>query len=155
MEDAFIKIAEEDIRKEEEKVKELAQKELRLSPEEEEKAMEDYFTFEGRQNCCQMIMRVTLHRLQLFYRSTVQWVALVIPLMFTSMMCFIFYSIMKSVIKDPEIVDAVIPLVLKGFFGFFLTLGYTFTAGVSAILPMKEKKDGLRHMMYLFGLNSF
>lgn len=75
--------------------------------------------------------------------------------MFVSMMCFIFYSIIKSVVKDPERVEDVVPLVLKGFFGFFLTIGYSFTAGISAVLPLKEKKEGLRHMMYLFGLNSF
>ena len=65
LEDAFIKIAEADIKKEEEKVKEL-----HMSPEDEEKAMRDYFEFEGRQNCCQKILVVTKHRLLLFYRST-------------------------------------------------------------------------------------
>jgi len=59
LEDAFIKIAEADIKKEELKVKELAQKEIYLSPEEEEKAMIDYFEFEGRQNCCQKILVIT------------------------------------------------------------------------------------------------
>lgn len=41
LEDAFIKIAEADIKKEEMKVKELAQKEIHLSPEEEENAIRD------------------------------------------------------------------------------------------------------------------
>ena len=43
---------------------------------------------------------------------------------------------------------------LKIFFGFFLTIGMTFTAGMSAIIPMEERKGGLRHMQHLFGLNS-
>ena len=81
--------------------------------------------------------------------------SLLTPLMFTAMMCFIFYSIIKSVVKDPQTLDQAVPLMLKGFFGFQLTIGFTFTAGVSAILPMKENKEGLRHMMSLFGLNSF
>ena len=51
--------------------------------------------------------------------------------------------------------EETVPLVLKIFFGFFLTLGYTFTAGMTAVVPMQEKKGGLRHMMYLLGLNSF
>jgi len=70
-------------------------------------------------------------------------------------MCFIFYSIIKAVVKDPETLDSTVPLILKIIFGFFLTLGYTFTAGMTAAVPMQEKKGGLRHMMYLFGLNSF
>lgn len=44
---------------------------------------------------------------------------------------------------------------LKIIFGVFLTLGYTFTAGMQAMVPMQEKKGGLRHMMHLLGLNSF
>lgn len=57
--------------------------------------------------------------------------------------------------KDEEALDTVVPLVLKVMFGFFLTIGYTFTAGLSAVVPMQERKGGLRHMMHLFGLNSF
>ena len=52
LEDAFIKIAEADIKEEESKVKEIAQKELYLSEADEEKAMRDYFEYEGRQSCC-------------------------------------------------------------------------------------------------------
>ena len=155
MEDAFIKIAEADIREEESKIKEIAQRELYMSPEDEEKAMQDYFEYEGRQNCCQKICVVLLHRLQLFYRSGVQWVACLLPLAFVSMMCFCFYSIVRSVVKDPDEVKEVVPIMLKIIFGIFLTIGYTFTAGISAVLPMKEKQGGLRHMMHLFGLNSF
>ena len=70
MEDAFIKIAEADIKEEENKVKEIAQADLFMSPEDEDKAMQDYFEFEGRQNCCQKIFVITLHRLKLFYRSS-------------------------------------------------------------------------------------
>lgn len=44
---------------------------------------------------------------------------------------------------------------LKVLFGFLLAIGSSFTAGMSAILPMEERKGGLRHMMHLFGLNSF
>ena len=95
-----------------------------------------------------------LHRLQLFYRSSAQWIALFLPLLFVTMMCFNFYSITKSVVKDPEALKVVVPMMLKIFFGFFLTIGYTFIAGGSAILPMQEKKIGLRHMMQLFGVNT-
>ena len=117
--------------------------------------MEDYFTYEGRQNCCQKICVIMLHRLQLFYRSGVQWVACIIPLAFVAMMCFTFYSIIRSVVKDPADVEETVPIMLKVIFGIFLVIGYTFTAGMSAVLPMQEKKGGLRHMMHLFGLNSF
>ena len=47
LEDAFIKIAESDIRIEEEKMQIMAQKELFLTPEAEEKAMNDYIEFTG------------------------------------------------------------------------------------------------------------
>ena len=126
-----------------------------MSAEEEEKAMRDYFAFEGRQNCCQKICVIMLHRLQLFYRDSVQWIACILPLAFVAMMCFTFYSIIKSVVKDPEDVEETIPIALKVCFTLFFVLGYTFTAGISAVLPMKEKKGGLRHMMHLFGLSSF
>ena len=95
-----------------------------------------------------------LHRLQLFYRSSAQWIALFLPLLFVTMMCFNFYSITKSIVKDPEALKTAVPLILKIFFGFFLTIGYTFIAGRSAILPMQENKIGLRHMMHLFGVNT-
>jgi hypothetical protein len=36
-----------------------------------------------------------------------------------------------------------------------MILSYSITAGMAAVLPLKEKKGGLRHMMKLFGLNSF
>ena len=117
--------------------------------------MEEYFTYEGRQNCCQKICVIMLHRLQLFYRSGTQWVACIIPLAFVAMMCFTFYSIVRSVVKDPEEVEDTVPIMLKVVFNIFLVIGYTFTAGMAAVLPMQEKKGGLRHMMYLFGLNSF
>ena len=126
-----------------------------MTPEDEEKAMKDYFEYEGRQNCCQKILVITLHRLQLFYRSGVQWIAILIPLAFVAWMCFVFYTIVRSVVKDPEEVDEVVPIMIKVIFGIFLTIGYTFTAGMSGVLPMKEKQGGLRHMMHLFGLNSF
>lgn len=155
LEDAFIKIAEADIKDEENIAKEIAQKEFYMSAEDEELAMRDYFEYEGRQSCCQKICVITLHRLQLFYRSGVQWVACLLPLAFVSMMCFCFYTITRSVVKDPEDIKEVIPIMLKVIFGIFLTIGYTFTAGMSAILPMKERQGGLRHMMHLFGLNSF
>jgi hypothetical protein len=71
------------------------------------------------------------------------------------MICFIFYSIIRAVVKDPEDLGVIVPLMLKICFGFFLTLGSTFTAGITALVPMQERKGGLRHMMYLFGLNSF
>ena len=70
-------------------------------------------------------------------------------------MCFVFYTIVRSIVKDPEDVEEVIPIMLKVIFGVFLTIGYTFTAGMVAVIPMKEKQGGLRHMMHLFGLNSF
>ena len=117
--------------------------------------MRDYFEFEGKQSCCKKICVVTLHRLQLFYRSGVQWIALLLPLAFVAMMCFIFYTIVRAVVKDPETVEEVVPIMLKIIFGIFLTIGYTFTAGMTAVAPMKEKQGGLRHMMHLFGLNSF
>ena len=80
---------------------------------------------------------------------------MLLPLAFVSMMCFIFYTIVRSIVTDPEIVKDVIPIMLKIIFGIFLVIGYTFTAGMVAVTPMKEKKGGLRHMMHLFGLNSF
>ena len=116
--------------------------------------MQDYFAYEGQQSICNKLFYIMLHRLQLFYRSSAQWIALFLPLLFVTMMCFNFYSITKSVVKDPEDLKVVVPLILKIFFGFFLTIGYTFIAGGSAILPMQEKQIGLRHMMHLFGVNT-
>lgn len=40
-------------------------------------------------------------------------------------------------------------------FSAVVILAYSITAGMTAVLPLKEKKGGLRHMMKLFGLNSF
>lgn len=52
LEDAFIKIAENDIKEEEKKSKEIAQRDRFMSAEDEENALRDYFEYEGRQNCC-------------------------------------------------------------------------------------------------------
>ena len=41
-----------------------------MTEEEEKKALEDYFEYEGRQSCCQKIAVIFLHRLQNFYRSS-------------------------------------------------------------------------------------
>lgn len=64
--------------------------------------MEDYFKFEGNQNSCAKIWFVLLHRIQLFYRSSFQWAATLIPLAFVAMMCFQFYSIFRTTMKDPD-----------------------------------------------------
>ena len=117
--------------------------------------MEDYFKFEGRQSVCSKICMIAHHRIILFYRDASQWVALLIPILFVTMMAFIFYSLVKVIATGQNAdVDRIVPLMLKVVFGFFLTIGSTFTAGMSANLPMEEKKGGLRHMMHLFGLNS-
>lgn len=50
--------------------------------------------------------------------------------------------------------EEVVEFIIRYFFSIFLTVGYTFTAGSSAVVPMTEKKGGLRHMMHLNGLNS-
>jgi|Transcript_37574 hypothetical protein len=73
------------------------------------------------------------------------------------MMSYIFYSFVKVGAKqqDEDETARIVSLMLKIVFGFFLTIGSTFTAGMSAMLPMEERKGGLRHMMHLFGLNSF
>ena len=71
-----------------------------------------------------------------------------------SIMCFCFYTIIRSIVKDPEEVEELVPLILKIIFGLMLTMNYTYTAGMSATTPMKEKQGGLRHMMHLFGLRS-
>ena len=73
-----------------------------MTEEEEKKAMQDYFEYEGRQNCCQKISVIFLHRLQNFYRSSTQWVASLLPLAFVAMMIFVLYSIMKSTGPDKE-----------------------------------------------------
>lgn len=88
LEDAFIKIAEGDIRAEEQKMQALANKELFLSAEDEEKAMQDYFSFEGRQSCCKKVTYVLIHRLHLFKRDGLQWFASIIPIIFVAMMAF-------------------------------------------------------------------
>lgn len=51
--------------------------------------------------------------------------------------------------------DEVLSTLLKFVFVIFLTIGSTFTAGMTANTPMEEKKRGLRHMMRLQGLTSF
>ena len=48
--------------------------------------------------------------------------------------------------------DEIINVIVRYFFSVFFVFGYTFTAGSSAVIPMVEKKGGLRHMMHLFGL---
>ena len=48
------------------------------------------------------------------------------------MMAFQFYSIFKTIIKDEEALEETIPLLLKGIFGLFLTLGTSFTAPMAA-----------------------
>ena len=150
LEDAFIKIAESDILAEEQKMQALANKELFLSPEDEEKAMEDYFSFEGRQNCCMKIIYVLVHRLHLFKRDGLQWFAVIVPIMFVAMMSFQFYSIMRTVLDEiGEDLDKILAQIIKFIFVIFLTMGSTFTAGMTANAPMEEKKQGLRHMMRL------
>ena len=52
------------------------------------------------------------------------------------MMCFTFYSVIRSVVKDPDDVKETVPIALKICFTLFIVLGYTFTAGMSAVLPM-------------------
>jgi hypothetical protein len=41
-----------------------------MSPEDEEKAMNEYFEFEGKQSICQKIIMISVHRIKLFYRDT-------------------------------------------------------------------------------------
>jgi len=174
LEDAFIKIAEGDIHKEQQLIKEDAQKHLFMSADDEERALEDYFKYEGVQSMCRKILVVTQHRLLLFYRNTTEWALILSPILFVIMLSFILYSFIKVGVRAAEEraeqkrvvgvseedirvleMDKTVQLMLKISFGFLLSLGSTFTAGKSAILPMEERKVGLRHMMHLFGLNSF
>lgn len=166
LEDAFIKIAETDIRKEEKKIKDLANQELFMSEEDEQKAMQEYFAFEGRQSCCQKVTFVFVHRMQNYYRSTYQWVANLLPLAFITILTFVLYSIMKASKPAPEIdpdtgedfnanyESEIIPMVIKYEFAAINIIAFAITGGMSAMLPLKEKEGGLRHMMRLTGLSS-
>ena len=129
--------------------------------------MKDYFDFEGKQNWCQKIFVIFLHRLQNFYRSRLQWVASLLPIANTALMLFILYSIMKASTPEPDIdpvtgldfnkdyEERLLPITLKYCFSAITIIGFSFTAGMSAVFPLQEKIGGLRHMMQLFGLNSF
>jgi len=55
-----------------------------MSEADEEKTMEDYFQFEGRQSACSKICMIAHHRIKLFYRDVSQWVALLIPIFFVT-----------------------------------------------------------------------
>lgn len=133
-----------------------------MTEEEEKKALEDYFEYEGRQSCCQKIAVIFLHRLQNFYRSSTQWVAQLLPLAFVAMMIFVLWSIMKAA-KPSDLSEAdskvydeqTIPIVIKYTFSAVTIISYSITAGMSSVLPLQEKKGGLRHMMKLFGLSPF
>ena len=105
---------------------------------------------------------IFLHRLQNFYRSSTQWVAQLLPLAFVGIMIFVLWSIMKAA-KPTDMTDAesveydekTIRVVLKYTFSAVTILSYCITAGMSSVLPLQEKKGGLRHMMRLFGLGPF
>ena len=123
------------------------------------------------------------HRLLLFWRRNVDWVSRLMPLAFTAFFCFVSYSIFTSLLaglstKFEDMMDGmdeemreqlmgdnddfdfasktrgIVEFIVRYFFTVFFTFGYTFTAGSSAVIPMIEKKGGLRHMMHLFGLSS-
>lgn len=85
LEDAFLKIAETDIREKEEQKREEGKEIDKLTDEEEAKWLEEYFKYEGQQSISAKIWYVLLHRLQLFYRSSFQWAAALIPIFFVTM----------------------------------------------------------------------
>lgn len=86
-----------------------------------------------------------------------------LPLAFVAIMLFVISSIMQAAgpdkeeepEKSKEYEEETIPIVLRWVFSIVMILSYSITAGMAAVLPLKEKKGGLRHMMKLFGLNSF
>lgn len=113
---------------------------------------------------------IFLHRLQNYYRSTTQWVANLLPLVFVAIMLFVLNSILRA--SAPEegtndiedtggrddrtyYLEEIVPMVMKYWFSGVTIISYSITAGMSAVLPLKEKKGGLRHMMRLFGLGPF
>ena len=79
-----------------------------------------------------------------------------IPIIFVSMQCFIIYAMVKATQQDKtdDEVNKIVSIGLKFGFGGILPLGYSFITGLSAMIPMREKSGGLRHMMHLFGLSS-
>lgn len=140
LEDAFIKIAESDIRAEDEASKKVLEEKLNLTQEQIEASMGEYFTYEGRQSSCQMIGAVASHKLFAFLRSRLGMTALFMPLIFTSMQLFIVWSVVRLLLdSDSEVFLMVRRLVLSGYLCFFLTLGSTFTAGAYGDLPLKER----------------
>ena len=154
LEDAFIKIAEKDIEEEMQNNKALAQANIFMSEEEEKSAFTDYARFTGEQSTVQKMTVILLNRMRVFYRSPYQWFVLVIPLIYVLIQLFIAYSVIVTVTSDGDR-ENIISIFFTFYFTFFLILGNMFTAGMYAFIPMSEKKNGLRQMMHMSGLNSF
>lgn len=102
LEDAFIKIAQDDIKTEQDKIQQQANALYQMSEQAEQDALDDYAKFEGNQSFCQKVYFIAQHRLKLFYRETSQWLALLVPIVFVTMMAYIFYSIVNVTARARE-----------------------------------------------------
>ena len=96
-----------------------------------------------------------MNRLKVFYRSTAQWFILVFPLLYVIIQLFIAYTIIITVVTDDGSVGKITEIFFTFYFTFFLVLGQALTASLYSMVPMFEKKAGLRQMMHMSGLSSF
>lgn len=98
-------------------------------------------------------MVVFINRLRVFFRTSYQWIILIIPTIYVVIQLFIAYSIIVAVTNGVDVSDF-LPIFFTFYFTFFLVFGQSLTAALFGFTPMQEKKDGLRQMMYMSGLTS-
>ena len=84
-----------------------------------------------------------VHRLKLFSRESVDIASRLMPILFTCFMCFIIYSITKSLVSEDDIAEfqegeegekpadanAIVSQILKVMVGGFIPICYALTAG--------------------------
>ena len=85
-----------------------------------------------------------VHRLKLFSRESVDIASRLMPILFTCFMCFIIYSITKSLVSEDTVGDfkeggeegekpmdanAIVSQILKVMVGGFIPICYALTAG--------------------------
>lgn len=82
LEDAFIKIAEDDFNKQVEENEDLHRDRKIMTPAEEKAAFDDYKLYTGEQSSLKKISVIYLNRMKMFQRTMFQWYILSYPLLF-------------------------------------------------------------------------
>ena len=133
LEDAYVKIAEDEIAAKDAELAEHKSSEINYDEQE------DFLKFVdnvGTQSFWKKVITVTMIRIRSFKRQSYQVIAIFVPLINVSTGMVMTYAFIKASTQGTDNSNTVIRVAFSVYFPFLLIIGFCFSAGVYLITAM-------------------